>query len=90
MFGQAGVYGYFAAAFVPIFFGMFLKNVPLIAPAAAAVVAVVTHFIMYYNKVAVPFTRSSGENPAVAAAVAITLAVLTGLICYVLFREKKA
>jgi len=90
MFGQAGVYGYFAAAFIPIFFGMFLRNVPLIAPAAAAVIAVVTHFVMYYNKIAVPFTRSSGENPAVAAAVAITAATLSGLILYLLFREKKA
>jgi sodium/pantothenate symporter len=90
MFAQAGVYGYFAAAFIPIFFGMFFRNVPKIAPIVASIVAIVLHFIMYYGKVAVPFTKSSGENPAVAAAVAISVAALTGWILYRLFREKQA
>jgi sodium/pantothenate symporter len=90
MFGQAGVYGYFAAAFMPIVFGMFFRNVPVIAPVAASVVAILTHFIMYYGKVAIPFTKSSGENPAVAAAVAITAAALAGFIFYRIFRGKQA
>lgn len=90
MFGQAGVYGYFAAAFIPIFFGMFLKRVPLVAPFAASIVAIIVHFTMYYGKVAIPFARSSGENPAVAAATAILAAVATGSILYLIFREKQA
>ncbi|HPR89174.1 MAG TPA: sodium:solute symporter [bacterium] len=90
MFGQAGVYGYFAAAFMPLVFGMFFKKVPVIAPFTAAVVAILVHFIMYYGKVAIPLTRSSGENPAVAAATAIVTAAVTGLICYRLFRENPA
>ncbi len=87
---QNGVYAYFAAAFVPILFGMFVKNVPKIAPIAASLVAILMHFIMYYGKVTVPFTKSSGENPGVAAAVAIASSVLTGWIFYRFFREKQA
>lgn len=80
IFAQNGVYAYFAAAFMPILLGMFVKNVPKIAPIAASVTAVVVHFIMYYGKVAVPFTKASGENPGVAAAVAITMSLLVGWI----------
>ncbi len=90
MFAQNGVYGYFAAAFVPIVLGLFVKKVPKIVPMLAAVAAVLVHFTMYYGKVMVPFTKSSGENPGVAAAVAIMAAVITGALSYLIFREKKA
>lgn len=90
MFGQAGVYGYFAAAFMPLVFGMFFKKVPVAAPFAAAVVALAVHFIMYYGKVAIPLSKSSGENPAVAASTAIVAAAAVGLAVYWVFREKHA
>jgi hypothetical protein len=35
---------------------------------------------MYYGQLAVPFTKATGENPGVAAAVAITLSVVVGFI----------
>lgn len=88
IFAQNGVYAYFAAAFVPILFGMFLKNVPKIAPIAASITAVVVHFVMYYGKVAVPFTQSTGENPGVSAAVAIILSVFVGGIIYKIAGKK--
>lgn len=77
IFAQNGVYAYFSAAFVPIIFGMFFKGVSLRAVFAASVVAVVSHFTMYYAMLPVPFTRATGENPGVAAAVAIMLSLLT-------------
>jgi len=80
IFAQNGVYAYFSAAFVPIMFGMFFKNVSLRAVFSASIVAVVVHFTMYYAMLPVPFTQSTGENPGVAAAVAITLSVLTVLM----------
>jgi sodium/pantothenate symporter len=80
IFAQNGVYAYFSAAFVPIMFGMFFKNVSLKAVFSASIVAVVVHFTMYYAMLPVPFTQSTGENPGVAAAVAITLSVLTVLM----------
>lgn len=80
IFAQNGVYAYFSAAFVPILFGMFFKNVSLRAVFSAAVVAVVVHFTMYYAMLPIPFSKATGENPGVAAAVAIVLSVLTVFI----------
>lgn len=88
IFAQNGVYAYFAAAFVPLLFGMFMTNVPKAAPIAASVTAVVVHFSMYYGKIGVPFTLATGENPGVAAAVAIVLAVGVGLVVLALSKKK--
>ncbi len=82
IFAQNGVYAYFAAAFVPILFGMFIKNIPKIVPVSASLTAVIVHFIMYYGKLAVPYTLSTGENPGVAAAIAISASLLCGFIWY--------
>jgi len=80
IFAQNGVYAYFSAAFVPILMGMFFHKKSVSAAYTASIVAVVVHFSMYYGKLAVPFTQATGENPGVAAAVAIVLSVFTGLI----------
>ncbi|MGD9898118.1 MAG: sodium/pantothenate symporter [Calditrichaceae bacterium] len=88
IFAQNGVYAYFAAAFVPILFGMFLKDVPKAAPITASVTAIIVHFTMYYGKIAVPFSKSSGENPGVAAAVAIISSVIAGYLVYIALRRK--
>ena len=49
IFAQNGVYAYFAAAFVPVLFGTFLHDTPLVAVASAAVTAVAVHFALYYT-----------------------------------------
>jgi len=82
IFAQNGVYAYFSAAFVPILFGMFLPRTPRVAAMAAAAVAVVVHFTMYYGKLPVPGTAATGENPGVAACVAILAAVAAGAALY--------
>ncbi len=82
IFAQNGVYAYFSAAFVPILMGMFFKGVPKIAPIAASVVAVVVHFTVYYAQIRVPFSQADGENPGVAAALAIIAAVIVGFSVY--------
>jgi len=87
IFAQNGVYAYFSAAFVPILFGMFLPRMGLRAAAAAAVTAVTVHFAMYYGKVAVPGTLATGENPGVAAAVAILASLLVGGAAYLVERR---
>jgi sodium/pantothenate symporter len=89
IFAQNGVYAYFSAAFVPIIFGMFVKNVNKIAVIVASVTAVVVHFSMYYGKLTVPFTVATGENPGVAAAVAILISVILGLILQKIIGNKK-
>ncbi len=87
IFAQNGVYAYFSAAFVPILFGMFLRDVPRIAVFVAAPVAVAVHFTMYYGKLAVPGTLATGENPGVAAAVAILVSVTIGAVLYLVGRR---
>jgi sodium/pantothenate symporter len=80
IFAQNGVYAYFSAAFIPILFGMFAKKVSRRAVFTASVVAVAAHFTMYYAQLGVPFTRATGENPGVAAAIAILISVTTAFI----------
>ena len=87
IFAQNGVYAYFAAAFVPILFGMFIKSVPKIVPIAASISAIVVHFTLYYGKISIPFTKSSGENPGVAACVAIITSLIIGGLLLKLNKE---
>lgn len=82
IFAQNGVYAYFSAAFVPILFGMFLPRTPRPAAVAAAVTAVVVHFGMSYGRLPVPGTAATGENPGVAACVAILAALAVGGLLY--------
>ncbi|MBE2278910.1 MAG: sodium:solute symporter [Ignavibacteriaceae bacterium] len=82
IFAQNGVYAYFSAAFVPILFGMFLKDATKKVVITSSFVAIIVHFSMYYGKLPVPLTLATGENPGVASAIAIILSVATGLIFY--------
>ena len=82
IFAQNGVYAYFSAAFVPILLGTFFKGVPKSAPVWASVVAVIVHFTVYYGQIRVPFSEADGENPGVAAALAIISAVAVGFSIY--------
>lgn len=75
---QNGVYAFFSAAFVPVLFGIYGKNVPLRVPALASVTAVVVHFSVYYGALT-PYTTGAVRNPAVAAALAILAATAVGL-----------
>jgi len=79
IFAQNGVYAYFAAAFVPILFGMFRPHAARRAVVAASLTAIAVHFPMHYLDLTVPGTLASGRNPGVAAAVAIVASVLVGL-----------
>lgn len=90
IFAQNGVYAYFSAAFVPILFGMFIKNIKKIAVIFASATAVAVHFTFYYGKIGVPFTIATGENPGVAAAMAIISSLIVGSITYLITREKNA
>ncbi len=78
IFAQNGVYAYFSAAFVPILMGMFFARKSVYAAFTASLTAVIVHFSMYYGQLAVPFTKSTGENPGVAAAIAIICSVIAG------------
>ncbi|MFH0735808.1 MAG: sodium:solute symporter [bacterium] len=88
IFAQNGVYAYFSAAFVPIIFGMFFKDMPKVAVVLGSFIAVVVHFVMYFGKIQIPFSVATGENPGVAASAAIIVSVLLSLVLYYVFRRK--
>lgn len=88
IFAQNGTYAFFAAAFVPIFFGMFLKNVKIQPVFTSSIVAIIVHFSFYYGQIKVPFTQATGENPGVAAAMAILTSVIVGAIIHFVLRSK--
>jgi len=88
---QNGVYAYFSIIFIPIVFGIFVKNVGLKAPLFAAITAMVTHFMVYYGFPALlnaglinfgyfnTYLEGSVRNPAIAASSAIVLSIIVGL-----------
>ncbi|MCB0375585.1 MAG: sodium:solute symporter, partial [Sinomicrobium sp.] len=86
IFAQNGVYAYFAAAFVPVLFGMFLKDVPLKAVFSASVTAIAVHFGIYYGRIT-PYMQENVNNPGISAAIAIVLSLAVGYTVYA-FRPK--
>jgi sodium/pantothenate symporter len=74
LFAQNGVYGLFAATFVPILFGIFLPRVDKRYVLAASVTALLVHFGMYYGEV-----TQYHNNPAVPAALALLSSLAVGL-----------
>ncbi len=90
IFAQLGVYAYFAAAFVPVVFGTFLKDTPPIAAIAAAVTAVVVHYTLYYTgQHYFPYYQGvSVKNPGIATALGIVAATLVGGTLYLAKRRR--
>lgn len=87
IFAQNGVYAYFSAAFVPVFFGMFIKEAKLSTVFTASVVAVVVHFSVYYGKF-MPYMKETVNNPGIASTIALLVSVAVGLILH--FGRRKA
>lgn len=87
IFAQNGVYAYFSAAFVPVLMGIFLKDVPRLAPMAASFTAVVVHFSIYYGRIGW-YMQAEVRNPAVAVTFAILASLLVGgIVAYLLLRK---
>lgn len=84
---QNGVYAFFSAAFVPVLFGIFLKEVPKAAPIIATMTAVIVHFSVYYGSLSF-YTSGSVKNPAVAATYAILSALSAGILVLGYYRIK--
>ncbi|KUG08210.1 sodium:solute symporter family transporter [Solirubrum puertoriconensis] len=87
VFAQNGVYAYFAAAFIPILFGLFFRHTPLVAVAAASVTAIVVHFTGYYAELT-PYMHAPVKNPGVPAALAIVASVAVGTTLRALLRRR--
>nr|NQU90700.1 sodium:solute symporter [Bacteroidota bacterium] len=91
LLAQNGVYAYFSAAFVPVLFGIFFKNVKIKAPFIASVTAIIIHFGIYYFLPYLVegfgwnfgwFTKyltGTIRNPAIASSTAIIISSFVGL-----------
>lgn len=87
IFAQNGVYMFFSAAFVPVLFGVFLKDVDSRAPLIATIVAVITYLAVYYGSLT-PYTTGQVKNPAVAGAIAIVMSCVIGIISYLILKKQ--
>jgi sodium/pantothenate symporter len=100
IFAQNGVYAYFSAAFVPVIFGIFFKQVKISTVFAASITAITVHFLVYYGLPALHqaqtldlgfftiFIEGKVRNPAIAASTAIVASSIVGLIWHFINREK--
>ncbi|MGB4839034.1 MAG: sodium:solute symporter [Saprospiraceae bacterium] len=84
---QNGVYAFFSAAFVPVLFGIFVKEMPKQAAIAASITAIMVHFSIYYGELT-PYTTGAIRNPAVAAAIAIISALVVGTVLWQILRKR--
>ena len=84
---QNGVYAFFSAAFIPVVFGIFFKDVHKFIPIAASVTALVIHFSVYYLRLT-PYMQNPVRNPGVASAIAILCSLAVGAIFYMILKPK--
>ena len=98
IFAQVGVFGYFASNFIPILFGIFLKNPNKIAVTISSIVAIIIHFWIFYIGY-FPFLSKymfdlDGNplvvrNPGISAAVSIFTSTVLGFLLQYLFLKQK-
>lgn len=100
IFAQNGVYAYFSAAFIPVIFGLFLKNIRFHAPLYASITAIAVHFTVYYivPELMIHYDLNLGflnvfmtghvRNPAIASSTAIIASSVVGFTMYLLQRIK--
>lgn len=99
LLAQNGVYAYFSTAFIPVIFGIFLKDSGLRAPLWASITAFITHFGIYYFLpwmvsdfgwefgMFTPYLEGTIRNPAIAASTAILFSTVVGLLLYGINRK---
>lgn len=96
---QNGVYAYFSAAFIPVIFGIFLRNVKTSAPFWATITAIIVHFSVYYffpwlvNSfdwnfgIFTKYLQGVVRNPAIAASTAIIFSTIVGMFIHLTARK---
>ncbi len=98
---QNGVYAYFSAAFIPVIFGIFFKNIRTFIPFTASITAILVHFTVYYGMGIMveswgldlgfftKFVVGTVKNPAIAASTAIVVSTVVALVLMVFDKNKK-
>lgn len=88
IFAQNGVYLFFSAAFIPVLYGIFFKEVPKQAPLLATITAVVVYVAIYYGELISYYAGVSVKNPAIAGAIAVMASVVVGVVSIWIFKNK--
>lgn len=88
IFAQNGVYAYFSAAFIPVLFGIFMKEVPVQVPIAGTLTALIVHFGAYYGRIS-SYMEEGTRNPAIAATFAIISSLLVSLTVLAISKARK-
>lgn len=101
IFAQNGVYAYFSILFVPIVFGIFVKNIKFVAALTGSLTALIVYYSIYYL---LPELVQSGiadlgyfnlylsdkvQNPALAASLAIVLSLISGFSVHLFTKNTK-
>jgi sodium/pantothenate symporter len=89
IFAQNGVYAYFAAAFVPVLFGTFMRNISTIAVFGASITALLVHFGIYYLQLT-PYMKEAVNNPGISAAIAIIISLVVGFSLNLATKQQKS
>lgn len=97
---QNGVYAFFSAAFIPVIFGIFLKDVRSFIPFTASIVAIIVHFGVYYlmpwlvDSIGMTFgaftqyVSGPVRNPAIASSSAIIVSSILAVILYLIDKRR--
>jgi len=100
IFAQNGVYSFFSIAFIPIVFGIFIKNTSLKTAVTGSLTALLVYFLVYYvspwmiNTLGFSlgyfdkYFTGKVQNPAIAAATAIIISSLVSLSLHFSTRNK--
>ena len=100
IFAQNGVYSFFSIAFIPIVFGIFIKDTSLKTAVTGSITALIVYFLVYYvspwmiNSLGFSmgyfdkYFTGKVQNPAIAAATAIIISLLVSLTVHFSTRNK--
>ncbi len=81
IFGQTGVYGLVLAAVPPLLAGILFKRVSISLVWTMSVVAIVTHFVLFFfGKNLFPNTTLAFSNPGVTATIGLIVSVVPTLV----------
>ncbi len=81
IYGQVGVYGLVLAALAPLLVGVLLKNSPLKLLWTSSILAIITHFVLYfYGNELFPNSGFTFANPSVTAVLSIILVIFPTLV----------
>ncbi|WP_224490820.1 sodium:solute symporter family transporter [Robertkochia flava] len=91
IFAQNGVYAFFSAAFVPVFYGIFTKVQNKLIPVVGTLTALGVYYSVYYLELTPYMEGATTKNPAIASALALIISFLVSGVIYISLRvaEKK-